>query len=77
MEVVAHGVCHGATRALTMAHPCLQHKMDLRRMAPRFSAAEEIPDDFDVRWLFTKFSGNTEVIAIIIDVERIIKDTPF
>jgi len=39
--------------------------------------AVEIPDDVDVRRLIAEFSGNAEVIAAIVDVERIIKDAPF
>ena len=48
-EVVAHGVHHGATGALTTSHLHLSHKMDLREMVPRFSMADEIPDDVDIR----------------------------
>jgi hypothetical protein len=50
--------------------------MDLRRVEPRFLAAEGIPDDVDVEQLITKFSGNAEVITSIVDMERIIKDAP-
>ena len=47
-EVVVHGVNHCATRALTMAHLRLSHKMDLREVAPKFSMADEILDDIDI-----------------------------
>ena len=76
-EVVAHGICHGAIGALNTAHLHLPHKMDLRRVTPGFLAAEEIPDDVDVRRLIIEFSGNAEAIAAIVDMERIIKDAPF
>jgi xanthine/uracil permease len=48
-DVVAHGVCHGAVGALTVAHLYLSHKMDLREMVPKFPMADEIPDDIDIR----------------------------
>jgi len=75
--VVAYGVRHGAMGALNIAHLHLRHKMDLRRVMPRFSAAEEIPGDVDVRQLIAMFSGNAEAIAAVVDVEWIIKDAPF
>jgi hypothetical protein len=50
--------------------------MDLRSVAPRFPAAEEIPDDIDVGWLIAEFSGNAEAIATVVVVEWIIKDAP-
>ena len=74
---MAHGIYHGPTGALTAAHLHLRHKMDLRRVMPRFSAAEEIPGDVDVRQLIAMFSGNAEAIAAVVDVDRIIKDAPF
>jgi hypothetical protein len=41
-----------------------------------FQAAEEIPEDVDVRWLIAEFSGNAEAIAAAVDVERIVRDAP-
>ena len=43
---------------------------------PEFPKAEEIVDDIDIGRLIAEFSGNAEAIAIVIDVERIIKDAP-
>lgn len=76
MEVVAHGICHGATGALTIGHLRLCHKVDLRRVRPRFSAVEEIPDNVDVGRLNAELSGNAEAIVAIIDMEQIINDSP-
>ena len=59
-----------------MAHLCLRHKLDLRRVAPGFPVAEEIPDDVDVWWLMAEFSGNVKAIATVIVMEWIIKDAP-
>jgi hypothetical protein len=75
-EVVAHGICHGATGALTAAHLHLCHKMDLRKVTPGFPTVEKIPDDVNVERLVAEFSGNAEAIAVVVDVERIIKDAP-
>lgn len=75
-EVVAHGVHHGATGALTAAHLCLWHKIDLRRVEPGFLAAEEIPSDVDVGWLIAKYSGNANAVGTIVSAEQIIKDAP-
>jgi hypothetical protein len=50
--------------------------MDLRKVTPGFSTVEKIPDNVNVEWLVAEFSGNTEAITAIVDVERIIKDAP-
>lgn len=75
-EVVAHGDRHGATGALTAAHLRLRHQTDLRRVTPEFSVAEEIPNGVNVERLVAEFSGNAEAIAIVVDMEQIIKDAP-
>jgi hypothetical protein len=75
-EVVAHGICHGATGALTAAHLRLCHKIDLRKVTPEFPVVEKIPDDVNVERLVAEFSTNTEVITAVVDVEQIIKDAP-
>ena len=74
---MAHGVLHGAARALTVAHLCLSHKMDLREMALGFPMADEILDDIDIRRLIAEFSNHAEVIAAVVNVEQVIRDTPF
>ena len=74
---VAHGVRNGAASALTAAHLRLSHKMDLCKLAPGFSTADEIPYDIDIHHLIGAFSNYAEVITIIVDVEQVIKDTPF
>jgi hypothetical protein len=56
-EVVAHGVLHGAAGALTVAHLCLSHKMDLHKVAPGFPTAGEIPNDIDIQRLVAEFSN--------------------
>ena len=67
--MVAHGVRHGATGALTAACLCLSHKMDLGEVAPGFLTVDEIPDDVDVRRLIVEFSDYAKAIAAIVDVE--------
>ena len=73
---MAHGVRHGATGALTTAHLCLRHKIDLRRVEPGFLAVEEIPGDVYIGWLIAKYSGNADVVGAIVSAEQIIKDAP-
>ena len=51
--------------------------MDLRKVTTRFLTMEEIPDDVDVSRLIAGFSGYTEAIATVVDVDQIIKDAPF
>ena len=51
--------------------------MDLRKVTPGFPTVEEIPDDVDVSRLIVGFSGYAEAIAAVVDVDQIIKDTPF
>jgi hypothetical protein len=51
--------------------------MDLRKVTPRFSTVEEIPNDVDVSWLIAEFSGYAEAIATAIDVDQVIKDALF
>ena len=46
-EVVAHAIHHGGTRALTVPHLCLHHKMDLRKVALRILTTDEIPEDIE------------------------------
>ena len=75
-EVVAHGVYHGSAGALTVDHLHLCHKMDLRKVMPRFLVVEEIPNDVNVELLVAEFSSNVEAIVTVVDVERIIKDAP-
>jgi hypothetical protein len=75
-EVVAHGVHHRATRALTAAHLCLSHKTDLREMVPGFLMADEIPDDVDIRQLIVEFCDHAEAITAIVDMGHVIKDAP-
>jgi hypothetical protein len=38
--------------------------------------ADEIPDDVNIYQLIAEFSDYAEVIAIVVDVEQVIKDTP-
>ena len=67
--VVAHGVHHGATGALTATCLCCSHKMDLHEVAPGFPMADEILDDIDICRLIAEFSNYAKAIATIIDVE--------
>jgi hypothetical protein len=43
---------------------------------PGFPAAEDIPGDIDIQRLISNFSGNANVVATVISVEQVIKDTP-
>jgi hypothetical protein len=61
---------------MTVAHLLLSHKTDLRKVAPGFPMADEIPDDVNIYQLIAEFSDYAEVIAIVVDVEQVIKDTP-
>jgi hypothetical protein len=38
---------------------------------------DKIADDVDIRWLITEFSDYSKAIATIVDMEQVIKDTPF
>ena len=67
--MVAHGVRHGAIGALIVACLHLSHKKDLRKVAPRFSTADEIPDDVDILQLIAEFSDYAEAIVAIVNVE--------
>jgi hypothetical protein len=61
---------------MTVAHLLLSHKTDLHKVAPGFSMADEISDDVNIRQLIAEFSDYAEVIAIVVDVEQVIKDAP-
>ena len=74
---MAHGVCHGAIGPLTTAHLHLSHKIDLRKVTPGFTTADEITNDIDICRLTAEFSDCAEAIATAINVEQVIKDTPF
>jgi hypothetical protein len=50
--------------------------MDLRKVAPGFPTAGEIPNDIDIQQLVAEFSDYGEAIAAIVDVEQVIKDAP-
>jgi hypothetical protein len=61
---------------VAMKGPSIVVKMDLRRMEPGFSMAEEIPNDVDIGRFIAEFSSNVEAIGAIVDMEQIIKDAP-
>jgi sulfur carrier protein ThiS len=75
-EVMAHGVRHRATATLAAAHLRLRPEVDLHVMEPRFSSRTEVPEDVDVRQLITNFGITANAIAVVVNVEQVIKDTP-
>jgi hypothetical protein len=74
--VIVHGVRHGVATALAAAHLRLQPEVDLHAIEPGFPPWAEVPEDVDVRWLIAKFSVTTNAIAVVVNIEKVIKDTP-
>ena len=74
--MTAHGVRHGATAALAATHLRLQQEVDLHAMEPGFPSWKEVPEDIDVRWLIADFGVVASAIAVVLNVEQVIKDTP-
>ena len=50
--------------------------MDLREVAPRFPAADEISDDIGIRQLIAEFNDYAEAIAAVVDVEQSSRTPP-
>jgi hypothetical protein len=61
--------------ALAAAHLRLQPKVDLHAMEPGFPSWTEVPEDIDVRRLIANFGVTTNAIAVVVNVEQVIKDT--
>lgn len=74
-EVMAHGVRHGDIVALAVAHLYLQPRVDLRGMALGFPLRAEVSRNIDVGQLIAKFSAAANVVAMVVSVEKVIKDT--
>ena len=75
-EVVTCGVCHGAAAALAAAHLRLQPGVDLRAMAPGSPSRVDVPEDIVVGRLIADFGVATNAIAMVVNIEQVIKDTP-
>jgi hypothetical protein len=74
--VTAHGIHHGATVTLVATHHHLWSEVDLHAMEHGFPSRTEVPKDVDVRWLIADFGVTTNAIALVVNVEQVIKDTP-
>ena len=74
--VTAHGVHQGAIAALAIAHLHLQPGVDLRMVAPGFLSRVETPENIDVGQLIAKFGAAASTIVVVVNVDRVIKDTP-
>ena len=62
--------------ALTVARLHLQPEVDLHAMELGFTSWMEVPKDIDVRLLIANFGVTTNAIAVVVNVEQVIKDTP-
>lgn len=74
--MTAHGVCQGAAVALAAAHLRLQPGVDLHTVAPGFPSRAEVHENVDVGQLIADFGVATSAIAAVVNMERVIKDTP-
>ena len=73
---MAHDIHHGAMAALAAANLRLQPEVDLHAMEPGFPSRMEVPEDVDIRQLIADFSVAANAIAVVVNVEQVIKDTP-
>jgi hypothetical protein len=74
--VTAHGIRHGAAKALAAAHLRLQPEVDLHAIEPGFPSRMEVPEDIDITRLIANFGVATNAIVVIVNVDQVIKDTP-
>jgi len=70
VEVVTHGIRHGAATALAAAH--LHSGVDLRAVEPGFPV--EAPED--VGELVADFTAAANAILAVVDVEQVVRDAP-
>jgi len=73
---MAHGVLHGATAALVAAQLHLQPEVDLHTMELGFPPRAEVLKGIDIGWLIANFGIAANAIAVVVNVEQLIKDTP-
>lgn len=76
MEVAAHGVHHGAAVGLAATHLQLKPKVDVRAMEPGFPSRAEVLKNINIGQLIIDFGTAADVVAAVVSVEQVIKETP-